>query len=80
MRNLKKFEGLSLEAVAEQTGVFEKPLRVFLLAGPGDTAGRPLISGYTVRQLIRQAPILEHAVVASAENYYGDAIFRVRVY
>lgn len=79
MRNLKKFEGLSLDAVAEQTGIFEKPLRVFLLADEADSSGRPLISGYTVRQIIFQNPMLEHAVVASAEHYYGDTIFRVRV-
>ena len=69
----------TLGELAKQTHILFKPIRIFLLEGKEDTVGHRYADGYSVKQIITQFPALTYYVVATAENYYGEIILRVRL-
>lgn len=78
MEKTEKFIGATLLDAAQSTSIFFNPIRVFVLANEQDTVGRQLPGSYTIQQVIIRNPELKDAVIAFADNYYGETILRVR--
>lgn len=63
-----KFIGKTLGELAGQTGVFWKPVHVFVLKDKDDDTGVRLMDAYSLKQVIASFPATAHATVVSARE------------
>lgn len=75
---IPQYIGQTLSELAAVTNMFWYPIRVFVLADKNDDTGRFLTEAYSVQQIINKFPATADAVVALAQNYFGETILRIR--
>ena len=76
--NPERLIGKTLGELAPQTGVFWRPIHVFLLESESDDTGKRLIDAYSLHQVIAAHPAAATATIISAYDYYGDIVIRIR--
>lgn len=77
--NIDKFIGKTLGELSRQTGLFWKPVRVFVLKDKDDDTGVLLMSAYSLRQVIHAHPQVTNATVVVAYKFYEETILRVLI-
>lgn len=77
--DIKKYVGKTIDDLASNRNVFNKPVRVFVLDGDSDDVGKPLTPEFIISHFLYKHPFLKGMVVKSAEDYYGETILRVGI-
>ena len=77
--NFSEFIGKTLGELAEVTGIYRKPIRIFVLAGDNDDTGKWRTDVYSIRQAIIAHPDIKDAVISIAYDFYGETILRVNL-
>lgn len=75
---VQKFIGKTLRDLTKDTHIFWYPVRVFLLKDKSDNTGQFLMSSFSVAQVIDKFPAAADAVIAYADDYYGETVLRIQ--
>lgn len=75
-----KLIGQTLTDLAQETGMFWNPIRIFVLQGDNDDTGCHLTDAYSFKQAISAHPCISAARVVSANDFCcGDTVVRVKL-